>query len=221
MSILIYGHINDEEIVFLPKREAEYWAEFDNDYSTGITYGILYEKYPSIAFRIIENICGYLDLQIEFRDLKNLNAEEYFNLLFESLHEKYRNDESWVDLAGDDYDLNSKPDAKRFYEEELSEDERFPLIDEIFSSKTTDYWSMFEWADELPGMECWVPSEIEEKFAIIIDHSMNMAASVTSNSEDGVRFQYQVNDEKELIKAFRKHGYKCIRDDELIQNACG
>ena len=219
MDILIYGHRTDEEIVFLPEAEARYWAEFDDDCKTGIPYGTLHEKYPSIFERIIENKCGYLGLNINLPNRKHLNAEEYFNWLFESLYEEYG--EEWIDRDEGCYDLNSESGVRRFYEEELLDDERFPLIDEIFSTKTMGYWDMFEWADELPKMEGWVPKEIEKKFAKIIDYGTNMAASVTSNSDETIRLEYRIEDEKELIKAFEKHGYKCIRNDELIQKACG
>jgi len=219
MSILIYGHINDEEIVFLPKGEAEYWDEFFKDYSAGITYGVLYEKYPVIFEGLIENLCYSLDLQIDIPYANHLSAKEYFNVLFDTIYENYWNDESWIELAEDDYDLESESDARRFYENELSEDERLPLIDEIFSNNSVDFIAFCEVVGGPRRMESWIPSEIEEKFAKKIDYSNNMAASVTSG--EGVRMEYNIKDEKELVKAFEMHGYKCIRNDELIQHACG
>lgn len=219
MSILIYGHISDEEIVFLPKGEAEYWAEFDKDYSTGITYGILYEKYPDIFSGLIENLCNYRDLQINLPKSKDLSTEQYFNLLFESLYENYRNDESWIDLADDDYVLKFESDARRFYENELPEDERLPLIDEIFSDNAIDYMTLYDWVGWPTRMEGWVPLEIEEKFAKKIDYSNNLGAFTAGG--EGIYFKYHIEDEKELVKAFENHGYKCFRNDELIQNACG
>ena len=78
MNILIYGHINDEEIVFLQKEDAEYWAEFDKDFSTGMTYGVLYEKYPDVFERLIESLCCSLYLQIDIPGAHHLSAKEYF-----------------------------------------------------------------------------------------------------------------------------------------------
>jgi len=219
MSILIYGHIDDEEIVFLPKGDAEYWAEFDKDLSTGITYGVLYEKYPDVFERLIENLCCSLYLQIDIPGAHHLSAKEYFDALFYNIYENYWNDESWIELAEDDYDLESESDARRFYENELSEDERLPLIDEIFSNNSVDFITLCEVVAGPRLMESWIPPEIEERFARKIDYGKNMAASVTSG--EGVRMEYNIKNEKELIKAFEGHGYKCVRDDELIQNACG
>jgi hypothetical protein len=59
-------------------------------------------------------------------------------------------------------------------------------------------------------MTNWVPAEIENKFGTI---SCGMVC--------GDLLELDVSREKEIVAEFERHGYHCIRDDNLIGKACG
>jgi hypothetical protein len=56
----------------------------------------------------------------------------------------------------------------------------------------------------------WVPREIKNRFGTLEDTLLN-----------GEQLHFEVEDEPKIVRAFRKAGYICERNSDLVYFACG
>ena len=78
-------------------------------------------------------------------------------------------------------------------------------------------------AEEIPGhlegdwpgfphmsMEYWVPGEVQDRFGSMVPTAIS-----------GDFLQLSPEHEDEIVSAMRRHGYECVRDDDLVWKASG
>ncbi len=104
----------------------------------------------------------------------------------------------------------SRREAWRAYTA-LDPDERQPLPDDPFDASRIGSYMDGDW----PGwpkheMVYWVPRKIQERFGCL-DHTLF----------NGEFLEFSLEDEQALVEAFARHGYVCIRDDQLVLGASG
>ena len=143
-------------------------------------------------------------------EFKNLVGKEIYDEIIEyqiesakltSFEEYFKEDrECDPDITEDE----SRESYKEF-------DNRIPSEEEEFDPEEICGLADGDWpgAQEI-DMVNWVPEEIQEKFGTIGDTVFN-----------GEYLSFNISKEKEIVEAFRAFGYRCERDDELIEKAQG
>jgi hypothetical protein len=93
----------------------------------------------------------------------------------------------------------------------LPSDERRPEPDDPFDAGNIGAICDGDW----PGwtqqeMLAWVPDDIQERFGTIASSRLN-----------GDFLEFSARQEGALIAEFARHGYRCVRDDDLVRRAHG
>ena len=96
-KIIVYGSFNNYYVVFLKKDDAEYYAGIYQCHKEGITFGELHNRYPWLLNLIVYECAMRFDIFVEISDAEELECEEYFELIFQSV---YKHISKSVPLAG-------------------------------------------------------------------------------------------------------------------------
>ena len=213
-GIVVYGQLNDIELMFIRLADAKYYSSIHTAHNEGISYGELCKRHPGLFEDVMEYYNRIHDFSVS---LPNANCDRYFEELETAFFEGYGRDPDMIERAEDFYEIVSDEDGdkefsengfKDFYENELVElDERLPLKDEIFS---LDHHSLFyEILNSEPRMN-WVPDAIGSKYGKVME-----------TMRDGNIFRFSPEDEEKIVTAFESLGYQCVKDEEMIRRAYG
>jgi hypothetical protein len=206
-NLLVYGDLNDD-LVFIDMKDALDNAQIHESFNKNISYREFYEVCPDACHVFLERMrdCSSTLYDIKVPSNRDMDAENFFKSLFESWFENHRDE--FIDEVQDEYglDLNQKDQAINFYIHYL--DDRLPLPGEIIEMPDDD--CNYEWLMFPHRMENWVPLKIQDMFG-----------TVASGMVSGDFLLFEISRENEIVTEFERHGFHCIRDDKLVNKACG
>ena len=219
-NIVVYGQLNEEEVMFIRLEDVKYYSSIHRAHKEGISYGELLKKIPDFFDQLMEHYVYICEFDVSLSDIQKTNCDSYFDELENSFFEESRYNSDWIERAEDLYELVSNEDGdkeftevgfKKFYGNELVVfDERLPLKDEIFSKDSVGSDTLFyEILHFQPRMD-WVPDKIESKYGKVME-----------SMHDGDFLYFSPEDEGKIVTDFESLGFKCIKDEKLILSAYG
>jgi hypothetical protein len=208
-SAVVYGSDTDDGLIFIKKETAIIYADLWKAYREELTFGEFRKRFPDSFKLFIDSLCPYLDIENEKLSSLDIRSDGYFSDLFDTLFDAAFSDEDMAEIFFD-ANLDSKDAAREYYEHELSIHERLPLEDEIFGSRSLlDFHFLIDLTGN-PGSMRWIPIEILHTFGEIQDSLFDGPISILHSES-----------EEKIVSIFSDYGYTCIRDDKLVNRACG
>ena len=205
-SALVYGVNIHDELTFIDTESANLHFGIHRAFRTTLTFRDFFMKYPKSFSLVMEELAYYMDIDKIVPSCPDHTPDEYFESVFEAVYKACRNGE-FLEIDAEDFD--SKSEIREFYENDLSIGERMPLKYEKFCDETVDFFWLIDLIGNLGNMT-WVPDDIIKKYG-----------DINPSMLDGPIAKLYPKYEKEIVSAFEDYGYTCIRDDDLVNEACG
>ena len=203
---LVYGLNIHDELTFIDTESAKLHFGIHRAYRKTLTFGDFLMQYPESFEFVMDKFAGYIGFERIVPSCLEYTSDEYFNFLFDGVYEACLNGEFF---EIDPEDFESKSEIKEYYEDDLSVGERMPLKHEKFCDETVDFFWLIDLIGYLGNMT-WIPDDIIEKYGESNPSMLN-----------GPIAKLYPKYEKEIVSAFEGYGYTCIRDDDLVNEACG
>ena len=204
---IIYGSTGDDSILFFPISTARYFAKIHSAHRKGITFAELFDQIPDVFETVMENRYDYV-YGGSGSVFRSPTCTDYCTDLLKGLYDEYGCGAEEIGDIKIDREFRSFEDFCDFYQK-LPLESRLPLCNDRFDENSMPFDILIELIGYGPRID-WAPKDILKKFG-----------HTEWSHWDGEVTIFNREDEEDLVKAFEKAGYKCVRDEKLFAQVYG